>query len=303
MHINYNMNHKLFISIISVLLIAGCSSEGRRLKTESGYEYEIVRKGASEEPIPVNSYVFFHMSLMADDSLIQSTTTTGKPSVLKLMEDNKNYGQLEPLVDLIATLHEGDSILFYFPADSFDNKPPAFDSLKNPLVYHVGLVDVMNETEFEVYSDSVQQEQEAVRQVVRDRLPAVEAAAKATYDAYKKGELDSQLKTTDSGLRYIVHELGDGPLPVKGDQISVHYYGMLDADAKMFDTSFRGGQPYQFPVGMSQVIRGWDEGLLLLPKGTKATLFIPAAMAYGAAGSPPVIPENADLIFYVEIEK
>jgi len=51
------------------------------------------------------------------------------------------------------------------------------------------------------------------------------------------------------------------------------------------------------------VIPGWDEGLLLLNKGSKATLFIPASLAYGAAGSPPVIPENADLIFYVELEK
>ena len=113
MHINYNMNHKLIFSLLSILFIAGCSSEGRRLKTESGYEYEVVRKG-SEEPIALNSYVFFYMSLMADDSVWQSTSTMGKPSVLKLMEDNTNYGQLKPLVDLFTTLHEGDSILFYF---------------------------------------------------------------------------------------------------------------------------------------------------------------------------------------------
>jgi FKBP-type peptidyl-prolyl cis-trans isomerase FkpA len=296
------MNNRLLFSMLSLLLMVGCASEGRRLKTESGYEYEIVRKGSSEA-IPVNSYVFFNMSLMADDSLLQSTASMGKPSVLKLMEDNKNYGQLEPLIDLMATLHEGDSLMFYFPLDSFDSKPPAFATITGPLVYHVGIVDVMNETEFEAHSDSIQQEQEAVRELVRVRLPEVEAKAKEVYDAFKKGELDAQIKTTDSGLRYIIHEEGDGPKPVKGDQVSVHYYGMLDADAKMFDTSFRGGQPYQFPLGVGQVIPGWDEGLLLLNKGTKATFFIPASLAYGAAGSPPVIPENADLIFYVELEK
>jgi FKBP-type peptidyl-prolyl cis-trans isomerase len=104
-------------------------------------------------------------------------------------------------------------------------------------------------------------------------------------------------------LRYIIHEQGDGPLPMVEEPVAVHYYGMLDADAKMFDTSFKVGQPYRFPLGVGQVIQGWDEGLLLLPKGTKATLLIPAALAYGAAGSPPMIPENADLIFYVELEK
>ena len=302
MHINYNMNNKHLFFLLSLLICIGCSTEGRRLKTESGYEYEVVRKG-SDEPIPVNSYVFFNMSLMADDSLLQSTASMGKPSVLKLMEDNKNYGQLKPLIDLMATMHEGDSIKFFFPLDSFENKPPTFASLTGPLVYHVGIVDVMNEADFEAHSDSIQQEQEAVRQVVRDRMPEVEAKAKATYDSFKKGELTGQMQTTASGLRYVIHEEGDGPKPARGEQVSVHYYGMLDSNAQMFDSSFKGGQPYQFPLGTGQVIQGWDEGLLLLNKGTKATLFIPASLGYGAAGSPPVIPENADLIFYVELEK
>lgn len=297
------MKLKLFYLLFSILVLAACTGEGKKMKTESGYEYEVIRKGTSADAIPVNSYVFINMSLMTGDSVLQTTATMGKPSVLKLMEDNKNYGQLEPLIDLIATLHEGDSLVFYFPLDSFDNKPPAFDSIQGPLAYHIGIVDVMDEASFEVHSDSIQQEQEAVRQVVRDRLPEVEAKAKATYDAYKKGELNDQIQTTASGLKYIIHEQGDGVRPNRGDQISVHYYGMLDADAKMFDTSFKNGQPYEFPVGASQVIPGWDEGLLLFNRGTKATLFIPASLGYGAAGSPPVIPENADLIFYVELEK
>ena len=296
------MNNNLLFSLLCVLFIAGCSSEGKRIKSPSGYEYQIVRKGGSE-PIPVNSYVFFNMSLTQKDSVLQSTATMGKPSILKVMDDNKSYGQLKALVDIIATLHEGDSLHFFFPMDSFEKVPPGMEGFKEPMVYKVGIVDVMDETRFEAHSDSIQKEQEKVRQVVRDRLPEIEAFTKTTYDAYKKGELASKMQSTPSGLRYIVHQEGDGAKPAKGDQVSVHYYGMLDADAKMFDTSFKGGQPYQFPLGMGQVIPGWDEGLLLLNKGSKATLFIPASLAYGAAGSPPVIPENADLIFYVELEK
>lgn len=236
--------------------------------------------------------------------MIQTTATMGKPSVLKLMEDNKSYGQLKALVDIIATLHEGDSLHFYFPVDSFDRVPPGFEAFTEPMEYRVGIVDIMDEAQFTAHSDSIQKEQEKVRQVVRDRLPEIEAFTKANWEAYKKGELDSQMKTTPTGLRYIIHEAGvEGTKPAKGDQVSVHYYGMLDADASMFDTSFKGGQPYQFPLGMGQVIPGWDEGIELLNKGAKATLFIPASLGYGAAGSPPVIPENADLIFYVELDK
>lgn len=272
------------------------------MKTDSGYEYQVVRKG-DKDPIPVNSYVFFNMALSQKDSVIQTTATTGKPSVLKLMEDNKSYGQLEPLVDLLATLHDGDSLLFYFPVDSFDRLPPGFDAFTEPMVYHVGIVDVMDEAQFQAHSDSIQKEQEVERQVVRDRLPQIEALTKANWDAYKEGTLASMLQSTPSGLRYIIHEEGqEGTKPKPGDQVSVHYYGMLDADARMFDTSFKGGQAYQFPLGQGQVIPGWDEGIALLNKGAKATLFIPASLGYGAAGSPGVIPENADLIFYVELE-
>lgn len=296
------MNNNLFFSLLCVLFIAGCSSEGKLTKSPSGYEYQVVRKG-STEPIPVNSYVFFNMSLTQKDSTLQSTADMGKPSILKVMDDNKSYGQLKALVDIIATLHEGDSLHFYFPMDSFEKVPPGFEGFKDPMIYKVGIVDVMDETRFEAHSDSIQQEQEKVRQVVRERLPEIEALTKNNYDAYKKGDFASKMQTTSSGLKYVVHTEGDGAKPAKGEQVSVHYYGMLDADAKMFDTSFKGGQPYQFPLGMGQVIPGWDEGLLLLNKGTKATLFVPASLAYGAAGSPPVIPENADLIFYVELEK
>lgn len=298
------MNNNLFFSLLCVLLIAGCASEGKRMKTPTGYDYQIVRKGSSTDPIPVNSYVFFSMSLTEKDSVLQSSAKTGKPSVLKITGDTKNFGQLKPLVDLMATLHKGDSLEFYFPIDSFERKPPGFEKFTDPLVYHVGVLNIMNETDFQAHSDSISKEQDKVKQVVRDRMPAVEAKAKATYASFKKGELKDQLKTTPSGLRYIIHEQGDqGTQPAKGQQVSVHYYGMLDSDGTMFDSSFKGGQAYQFPVGVGQVIPGWDEGIMLLNKGGSATLFIPAALAYGAAGSPPVIPANADLIFYVELER
>ena len=237
------MNNNLFFSLLCVLLIAGCSSEGKRIKSPSGYEYQVVRKGGSE-PIPVNSYVFFNMSLTQKDpktqkdTTLQSTATMGKPSILKVMDDNKSYGQLKALVDIIATLHEGDSLHFFFPMDSFEKVPPGFEDFKEPMVYRVGIVDVMDETRFEAHSDSIQKEQEKVRQVVRDRLPEIEAFTKSTYDAYKKGELASKIQTTASGLKYIIHQEGDGAKPAKGEQVSVHYYGPI-----LYEFQHPGGDP------------------------------------------------------------
>ena len=73
-------------------------------------------------------------------------------------------------------------------------------------------------------------------------------------------------------------------------------------DGNIFDQSYERGQPIDFPLGVGQVIKGWDEGIGLLKPGGKATLIIPASLGYGEAGSPPVIPENAELVFYVELQ-
>ena len=295
------MKHNLIISLLCILLLAGCKSESQRLKSPTGYEYQVIHTDKSKPTVPLDSYVFFNMKLMQKDSVITSTEMIGEPSILKVMADNASYGKLEGMVDVVSTLHVGDSFHFFMPIDSFETLPENLEGTTDPLVYHIGILKVIDEQGYQMYTDSVQKELEKIRQADRDRLPEVEAFVKSNWDAYKKGELDSQMKTAPSGLRYIIHSEGIGQMPLKGEAVSVHYYGMLDADAKMFDTSFKSGTPYQFPIGEGQVIQGWDQGLTLFKRGTKATLYIPAALGYGAAGSPPVIPENADLIFYVEL--
>ena len=74
-------------------------------------------------------------------------------------------------------------------------------------------------------------------------------------------------------------------------------------DGTVFDSSFKRNQPIQFPVGMGHVIAGWDEGVMLLNEGDKATFVIPSHLGYGAQGAGGVIPPNATLIFDVELVK
>lgn len=105
---------------------------------------------------------------------------------------------------------------------------------------------------------------------------------------------------TPSGLFYKITEKGNGKKAKKGDQVAVHYTGML-LDGKVFDSSLYRGQPLNFTVGVGQVIKGWDEGILLLSEGDKARLVIPSDLAYGSQGAGGVIPPNAALIFDVEL--
>ena len=114
----------------------------------------------------------------------------------------------------------------------------------------------------------------------------------------------AEMATTESGLKYEDHKVGEGAEAVKGKKVSVHYTGWLDNNGEKgtkFDSSVDRGQPFAFPLGAGRVIAGWDEGVAGMKIGGKRTLYIPATLGYGARGAGAAIPPNANLIFDVEL--
>lgn len=108
------------------------------------------------------------------------------------------------------------------------------------------------------------------------------------------------VKTTDSGLRYVEVEEGDGEVPQPGQTVVVHYTGSL-ADGTKFDSSRDRDRPFSFKLGQGQVIKGWEEGISTMRVGGRRQLIIPPELGYGQKGAGGVIPPNATLIFDVEL--
>ncbi|GHS90325.1 peptidyl-prolyl cis-trans isomerase [Planctomycetales bacterium] len=109
------------------------------------------------------------------------------------------------------------------------------------------------------------------------------------------------IKTTETGLQYLVVKEGDGATPQEGDTVSVHYVGKL-TDGKEFDSSVARDEPFDFEYP-GPVIEGWNEILGLMKAGGKVTAFLPPALAYGDRGAPPVIPPASVLVFDIELLK
>jgi FKBP-type peptidyl-prolyl cis-trans isomerase len=165
---------------------------------------------------------------------------------------------------------------------------PAEFSVGDVMKFNVRLNDFYPESEF------------AAKQIeyMKNTFVDETLAAEKELDKYFK---DNGIKaiTTSTGLNYVKTKDGNGEKPQVGTMVKVHYTGKL-LDGTVFDSSVTRNEPFQFVLGIGQVIPGWDEGLQLMSKGEKGVLYIPYYLAYGNTGSGP-IPPFATLIFEVEM--
>ncbi len=290
---------RLLVILSATVVFLACNERAVKTAPISGYKY-IVYDDQPGRMAEVGQYVYFQMDIYDDaGKLLQSYRNQKQMPSIQVADITNPLRAKNPLVDVMGALSLEDSVGILIPKDSIPDLPMEYQYVKN-LEYRIKVKDILTEEDFQERMIRQREEEEQRAASFKERIPEIEDLAAVTLRAYKEGSLG--LEETTGGVKYIIHELGDGDKPQKNWMTTVQYRGMLVSDGSVFDSSFEKGRGYTFRIETGNAIRGWHEAIPNFPVGTKASIFIPSELGYGSRGFPPDIPANAELYFYVEVE-
>lgn len=259
--------------------------------SEHGYRYMHHTQKGGQKPVPGEA-MLGNVDVYVGNTLLSSSKKNPmgvyRYDIAKPEDKPTHY---PPLHDAALMMGKGDSLTIYQTID--DNMrtylPPNEKQAKE-LRFEIVMLEIVT---LEQKAAAAKQLDAAV-QVIGDRV-------KTKVKAYSAGLLNNEITTYPSGIKIMVEDLGKGAQIQEGEVIQVHYYGCL-RDGYSFDNSYSKRQPLQFPAGVGQMIKGFDEAIMFLAHGAKAYIFIPAHLGYGdQEAANGTIPANSELIFYIEV--
>jgi FKBP-type peptidyl-prolyl cis-trans isomerase FkpA len=279
------MIRNLALCVFTAALAISANAQQSSGITHGGIDYKIHQHTEGSRKVLPGETLFLNMRISTEkaDSVILETFKANQPRYVPSSEP--------VLREAFAMLAKGDSAEFYINADSlfrksFGTSKPANMANGERVKFIVRVVDILNQKEM------LQKQTDFVNELkLKDSL------------AFKKYVADlKNVKTTPSGLRYVVTKKASGKQPQKGETVSMMYKGYL-LNGQEFDGNMDGIKPaFEFKLGQGQVIAGWDEGVALMKEGEEFKFIIPWSLAYGERGTGP-IPAYSSLVFEVKLLK
>ena len=267
-------------------------------KNQNGLYYQFFTQNEGEKP-QVGDLLEVNVCCMINDTtpLIPATQNMMK------LQDPAFAGDIN---EGLAMMHKGDSASFIVNIDStfkhLFGQPtlPAEFKSTDVMRFEVKLNDFYPEKVYaqKFANDVKNRNAERAAKLQNDYPDETAKAAKEMANYLAKNNIVAE--PTESGLIYVVTEPGNGEKPEVGKPVTMHYTGKL-LDGTVFDSSVERNEPFQFVLGVGQVIPGWDEGVQLMSKGEKGVLYIPYYLGYGERQAGDKIVPYSNLMFEVEL--
>ncbi len=267
-------------------------------KTQNGLYYQFFEK--NEGALPQNDDLMeVYLGCTVNDTAV---IIPAMENVLQLKESQFAGDLFEGL----AMMHKGDSASFIVNIDSTFKKlmgqpqlPEGFTS-NDVMRFNVRVNDFYPESEYAMHMAAKVKKvnEERIAKMKEEHAEETAAAAQQLAEYLAKNKIE--VEPTPSGLVYVMTQEGNGEKPESGQMVKVHYTGKL-LDGTVFDSSVERGEPISIPIGVGQVIPGWDEGIMMMSKGEKGVLYIPYYLAYGDRQAGDKIVPFSNLIFDVEL--
>jgi FKBP-type peptidyl-prolyl cis-trans isomerase len=262
----------------------------KALKTASGIYYKVEKKGNGKRATAADNVKVHYKGTKLDGTTFDSSYDRGEPIDFPLSGVIKGWTEGIPLLE-----EQGKGKLIIPSSLCYAQNPPQGSKIKpnEILIFDVELIAIN--------PPAPQQEQPQV-QAEEMKVEEVDPKVQNAIDAKLIDEyiIQNKLKTvkTASGLHYIIEQKGNGKFPQSSSTVKVHYKGTT-LDGNVFDSSYDRNEPIEFPL--NRVIKGWQEGILLMDIGSKGKLIIPSTNAYGSQSPSPAIKPNSVLVFDVEL--
>lgn len=288
----------IFTIILNLNLACQQNQEGKppldAQKTDDGLNYQFFIKNEKGQKANIGDYITYHLVIENHkNKVIQSTYNNIQGAIIdhKIQKPRFKGGNIDEMLLLMAA---GDSAVFWVNIDTLIAKTgqnyPIHAEKGSNLKYTFKVLEVRTQSE--------------INKSIQKNMTSQYQKDKKLIKEYLSQNLDknklAKVKQTNSGIHYFFQKESNGKLPKKGDTAYINYKGKL-LDGTVFESS-EIQEPLKSPIGQNLFFSGWDEGIMLFPEGSKATMLLPSQLAYGTEGVESVVPVPANSVVIFEVE-